>query len=201
MCVCVCVYVCVCVRRPLKHTNKVTHNRLFCFYKEDRRKRLEMQVPKTMIRVFCFVFISASTYHPLLWCQSLLIHYSFGAAFLASSICIALAIIAFVSKRKAYRHHVPNRDGEGTIAKTTWLCLWLIRRRVLFKFAELCLSQPLRSPLTQQDLLTFKIRRQLVGQIVANERGGGKSRVVRAVFVDCAIVCRVIRKLELTEIN
>ena len=77
-------------------------------------------------------------------------HYGFGAAFLAPSICIALAIIVFVSKRKAYRHHVPNRDGEGTIAKTGWLCLWLIRRRFSSSLPS-CLSQPLRSPLAQQD--------------------------------------------------
>lgn len=57
-------------------------------------------------------------------------HFGFGAAFLTPTIFIMLAMVAFLSKRKEYIHHVPGQDGTS-LAATFQLCWWLLRQRLV----------------------------------------------------------------------
>jgi dipeptide/tripeptide permease len=76
-------------------------------------------------------------------------YFGFGAAFLAPTLFVLLAMGAFLSNRKSYVHHVPGSDG-GSLTMTFRLCTWLIRERLSKKawVVRLCpCIRPKRSPI------------------------------------------------------
>lgn len=52
--------------------------------------------------------------------------YGFGVAFLTPTIFLIMAMVAFLSKRTEYVHHVP----ETSLATTFRLCGWILRKRL-----------------------------------------------------------------------
>ncbi|CAJ1935196.1 unnamed protein product [Cylindrotheca closterium] len=54
--------------------------------------------------------------------------YGFGFAFLAPTIFLFFALVAFLSKRKEYVHHVPGQ--RGSLGSMFWLCGLLLHERI-----------------------------------------------------------------------
>jgi proton-dependent oligopeptide transporter, POT family len=80
------------------------------------------------------------------------LHFGFGAAFLAPTIFIVIAMLTFWSKRKDYVHITPGQDGRS-LSMTLALCIWIIRKELARTW--LCRLYPgiipKRSPMSGSD--------------------------------------------------